>query len=265
MVNHCAQFMKKRGLKFSTNADSDKSKTKCIIFSKKPKDRKNVAPIKLNEDILPWVEEVKHLGNILECNNSMKRDISVKRGRFIGKLNSLAQEFHYVILNIYAMSFYGSGLWNLFSADCERLYSAWNVAIWHAWNIPNTTHRYLVESISGSLHPKVMLASRYSSFANSLMKSPKYPVRVLATLCASDQRTVMGQSLSHIGRECGLAGCDLSLLTSRMIKEKMKYFPLPPQESWRIGFLSELLNSNLEIPGFNTDEVDEMVSHLCKS
>ena len=169
------------------------------------------------------------------------------------------------ILNIYAVSFYGSGLWNLFSADCERLYSAWNVAIWHAWNIPNTTHRYLVESISGSLHPKVMLASRYSSFANSLMKSPKYPVRVLASLCASDHRTVMGQSLSHIGRECGLAGCDLSLLTSRMIKEKMKYFPVPPQESWRIGFLSELLNSNLEIPGFNTDEVDEMVSHLCKS
>lgn len=49
MVNHCAQFMKKRGLKFSTNADPDKSKTNCIIFSKKPKDRKNVAPIKLNK------------------------------------------------------------------------------------------------------------------------------------------------------------------------------------------------------------------------
>ena len=121
------------------------------------------------------------------------------------------------ILNIYAVSFYGSGLWNLFSADCERLYSAWNVAIRHAWNIPNTTHRYLVESISGSLHPKVMLASRYSSFANSL------------------------------------------------IKEKMKYFPVPPQESRRIGFLTKLFNSNLGIPGFNTDEVDEMVSHLCKS
>ena len=97
MVNHCAQFMKKKGLKFSTNADPDKSKTNCIIFSKKPKDRKNVAPIKLNEDILPWVEEVKHLGNILECNNSMKRDIAVKRGRFIGKLDSLAQEFHYCV------------------------------------------------------------------------------------------------------------------------------------------------------------------------
>ena len=75
----------------------------------------------------------------------------------------------------------------------------------------------------------------------------------------------MGHSLSRIGRECGLAGGDPSLLTARTIKEKMKYFPVPPQESWRIGFLLELMNSNLEFPGFKTDEVDEMISYLCKS
>ena len=89
MVNHCAQFLKKKGLKFSTHADPAKSKTKCIIFSKKPKDRRNVVPVKLNEDVLPWVDEVKHLGNILEYNNSMERDIAVNRGKFIGKLNSI--------------------------------------------------------------------------------------------------------------------------------------------------------------------------------
>ena len=41
---------------------------------------------------MPWVDEIKHLGNVLESNNSMKRDIAVKRGKFIGKLNSLSQE-----------------------------------------------------------------------------------------------------------------------------------------------------------------------------
>ena len=212
MVSKCSDFMKQKKLKFSTNANPIQSKTKCVIFSRKAIDRLNVGPVKLNGDDLPWVDEVKHLGNLLECNNSMKRDIAIKRGKFIGKLNSLAQEFFFTspdtflkILNIYAVSFHGSGLWNIFSDECERLYKAWNVAVRHAWKIPNTTHRYLIESISGTLHPKVMLASRYSGFAQSLLDSPKYPVRVMASLCTTDNRTVSGRSLSQISRECGLA------------------------------------------------------------
>ena len=96
MINKCSDYMKQKQLKFSTNANPIKSKTKCVIFSKKARDRQNVARVKLNGDDLPWVEEVKHLGNILECNNSMRRDISVKRGQFIGKLNSMSQEFFFV-------------------------------------------------------------------------------------------------------------------------------------------------------------------------
>ena len=258
MINTCSEFMKKKKLKFSTNADPVKSKTKCVIFSKKAKDRVNVAPVKMNGDDLPWVTEVKHLGNILEDNNSMKRDITVKRGKFIGKLNSFFQEFYYAtpdtfikILNIYAVSFYGSGLWDLFSDDCDRLYKAWNVAVRMAWKVPNTTHRYLIECISGSLHPKVMLASRYSTFVNSLMKSPKYSVRVLANLCATDHRAVMGQSLAQIGRECGLTGGDTGQLSSALIKQKMKYFSVPPDQVWRTGILSELLDKNMEVEGFS--------------
>ena len=185
MVNKCSDFMKKKGLKFSTNVNPEKSKTKCLIFSKKRKDRMNVTPIKLNGDNLPWVGEVKHLGNLLESDNSMRRDIAIKRGQFIGKVNSLSQEFFFVkpgifmqVLNTFCASFYGSGLWDLFSPDCERLYAAWNVAVRHAWGVPNTTHRYLIEEISGSLHPKVMLASRYIGFVKSLCTSPKYSMRV---------------------------------------------------------------------------------------
>ena len=54
MVNKCAEFMKGKSLKFSTNVRPEKSKTKCIIFSKNIKDRTNVAQIKLNNDYLPY-------------------------------------------------------------------------------------------------------------------------------------------------------------------------------------------------------------------
>ena len=134
-----------------------------------------------------------------------------------------------------------------------------------AWKVPNNNHRYLIECISGSLHPKVMLASRYHTFVNSLLKSPKYSVRVLANLCATDHRTVMGQSLAQIGRECGLTGGDTGQLSSALIKQKMKYFSVPPDQVWRTGILSELLDKNMEVEGFSDVEIGVMVSHLCTS
>ena len=120
MVSLAQKFVKSKNLKFSTSPDPVKSKTKCIIFSKKKNDLRDVAPVLLNGDPLPWVQQLKHLGNVMQCDNSMKIDCSVKRGKFIGKINSLLREFSFCdpkikvkIFNIYATSFYGSGLWDL--------------------------------------------------------------------------------------------------------------------------------------------------------
>ena len=126
MVDLCAKFAKQKSLKFSTNPNPEKSKTKCVIFSKKLSDRIQVAPIILNDNPLPWVPQVKHLGNVLQNDNSMKVDCNLKRGKFIGKVNSLLQEFHFVksevivkMFNIYVTSFYGSGLWDLMIQSME--------------------------------------------------------------------------------------------------------------------------------------------------
>ena len=197
----------------------------------------------------------------------MKRDLAIKKGKFIGKVNSLSQEFHYVspdifikILNIYAVSFPGSCLWDMFSADCDRLYKAWNVAVRMAWNVPNTTHRYLIESLSQSLHPKVMLASRYVNFVNSLNSSPKYVVRVLAASCSSDLRTVIGRTLHQLEVECN---CERPGLNSMMIKRILKYFPVPGEEEWRLTILRELVD--MQIPGFSLEEVQEIRDFICTS
>jgi hypothetical protein len=110
---------------------------------------------------------VKHLGNILECSNLINQYCSVKKGALVGKINSLEQEFHFAdpavkesILNIYATNFYGSGLWDIFGSGCDGFYRAWNRAIRQIYNLPWITHRYWIEIISDSIHPKVMLCSR---------------------------------------------------------------------------------------------------------
>ena len=68
-----SKFAKSRNLKFGTSDNPAKSKTKCIIFSKKKIE--GVKNIVLDGKNLPWVSSIKYLGSILEENNSMSKDI----------------------------------------------------------------------------------------------------------------------------------------------------------------------------------------------
>ena len=209
LVNMCQDFAASRNLKFGTNSDPEKSKTKCIAFSKNKRDLKNLHPVKLNDDPLPWVTRVKHLGNLLQCDNSMSQDIAQKRGKFIGKVNSLLQEFHFVepavltkLINVYATSFYGAGTWDIFSRGVDKLYKSWNVAMRQVFKLDRTTHRYMIEHISGCLHPQVMLSSRLVTFHKSLVTCNKFPVRFLAKLNEKDFRTVLGRNLQGVLDNC---------------------------------------------------------------
>ena len=268
MVDLCAKYAKNKILKFSTNANPEKSKTKCIVFSKNPRDRINVAPVLLNSDPLPWVSQVKHLGNILQNDNSMKIDCTLKRGKYIGKVNSLLQEFHFVkaevfikILNIYTTSFYGSGLWDLYSKEVDRFYKAWNVTIRKSLNVPYTTHRYLIEPLSGCLHPKVMLSSRLVKLRDTMMSCNKLTIKLLIKLFEGDWRTVMGRNLGLIKTELGGG-----LLTPANIKRNLKYFQVPDDQQWRVSAVSELMevrSGSTEIGGLSATEVEDYIELIC--
>ena len=117
--------------------------------------------------------------------------------------------------------------------------------------------------MSDSLHPKVMLCSRFVSFHQSLLKCSKFPVRYLARLHESDQRTVFGRTLAHIAHEC-----DHPLPSKTLVKKKMKYCAVPNSEVWRSSLLTDLLKAKDDIstlPGFSSTEVEEMLKFVCTS
>ena len=269
MVSVAEKFMKEKNLKFSTSENPMKSKTKCIIFSKKSKDQNEVAPVLLNGDPLPWVKQVKHLGNLMQCDNSMRDDCTWKRGKFIGRINSLLQEFSFCdpsvklrIFNIYATSFYGSGLWDLASKEVDKIYKSWNVAVRMAFGVPPMTHRYLVEHISKVPHVKTMLASRYANFVNILLRSCKPEVALLASLSFEDNRTVMGKTVSRLKKE--IIPYEIS---ARNIKKKLRYFPVPAEEEWRLPVLDELVaveaGNSIMTEDFSKEDIKSMISALC--
>jgi len=185
-ITLCENFADLYSLKFSTNVNVEKSKTKCLVFSSDNMNINDVSPIILNGVPLPYVSEIKHVGNILQSNNSMKKDISVKRAQFISKVHSLNQEFHFSnpsfvmkLYNIYACSFHGSSLWDLYSDNVNKLFTSWNISIRILFDIPRNTHRYLIEPISDCFHVKTLLCSRLISFYESLCKSVKPCIRLM--------------------------------------------------------------------------------------
>ena len=223
--------------------------------------------IVLNGKVLPWRDEVKHLGNTLEGNNSFSKDCDIKRGAFIGKVHSLLQELWFAspnftmkMFNIYCSSFYASSLWDIFGKGVERVFTAWNNACRQTYKVPRTSHRYLIETISKSTHPRVFLSSRFVKFHLSLTEYTKPAIRTLANLFKNDLRTVYGNNLHQISLECNAQVGDLSPGT---VKTRMKYFKTPENEEWRHGVLEELLDASTEVSGFEKQEIVEMIQFIC--
>ena len=270
MVDVCSTFAINHNLTFSTNICAKKSKTKCIVFAKKVPNIENIAPIMLNGTPLPWVDQITHLGHILQNDNSMNIDCNIKRGQFIGKIHSLLQEFYFSspnvlmkLVNIYCTAFYGSNCYDLFSNSCDRLYRAWNVAVRKIFKVDRTSHRYLIEAISQCLHPKVILSSRFVKFHGNNLKCNKPIIRTLSSLCKDDNKTVYGRNLYNISRSCKI---DVPSLTPQLVKTTMSYFPVPENQLWRLPIVTELLtlrSDQFELTGFDYSEMTDLLKYVC--
>ena len=275
MVNICNEFAHKKNLQFGTNINPEKSKTKCIAFSKRNNDLKNLRSVTLDGVPLPWVRSVKHLGNTLQSDNSMKIDVSIKRGSFIGKVNSVLQEFKTLkpsimikLINSFASNLYGSPLWFLLSSDCEKLYKAWNVMVRTVFGLDRTTHRRLIEPLSSSLHIKPALLSRYLKFCSTLATSRKFSIRYLLRITEGDRSTAMGKTLDYIAEECHVDLDNVLQISTNDVKRCIKYCKLEENEEWKIGMGVELMdlrdrNGFAEIPGFDQVEIKEMLDYIC--
>ena len=199
-------------------------------------------------------------------------DIRSKRGSFIGRIHSILQEVYFAsplvkmrMIKIYASSFYGSPLWNLYHGDCEKLYTAWNNAIREAFDVPRATHRYLIEEISESEHPLVMLSLRFFKFHQTLQKTSKISLRYLSQLSSANLRTSYSQNLKNIADRIRMAVEDLD---KKSIKEKLKYFEVPEAQEWRVAVVKDLMEVRWNMIEINVlkddlEELDNMLETLC--
>ena len=98
MLEVCEKFAIKNNLKYSSDPNPAKSKSKCMLMCGKTGNVRYPAPLLLNGQVLPWVECAAHLGHELSQSVNMERDAKIKRVQFIDKSTDIREILHLLIL-----------------------------------------------------------------------------------------------------------------------------------------------------------------------
>ena len=195
---------------------------------------------------LPWVDSLKHLGNMVSNKiDGAQLDMKVKRAKYIDKNCNLNQEFKFshptsriTLNNIYNCHFSGSPIWNLFSEGAAKFEGTYNKSVKIMAGLPLPTHRYLIEPVTGTSHMKIKLIRNFLKFIKSVKGSTKPVLKQLYNLAKDDVRTTTGANLRNI-----------LLLTNKLNVDDLevdhvdmiKYHPVEEKDKWRIGMMKELI------------------------
>lgn len=251
----CCQPVKNiNNIKFSTDPDPNKSKSKAIYVTGNKVKCCLPVSLSLSNRKLPWVDECDHLGHKFSATGSMELDCKVKRAEFIGQAVKVREQFLFAhpseilkATEVYCSAFYGSALWLLRGEAAQMLYSAWRTNVKLAWKLPRNTHSYFIDSLLAPqiTPPSVSLMMRQLTFFQGLLASPSIEVQVVSRLSARDMRTTLGSNLAHIRQETGL---DPWVIGGQQMRDKLVSFNasrVPFSDEWRIPFLEKIITEKL--------------------
>ena len=184
----------------------------------------------------------------------------------------LNQEFHFAnpktkfkINQIYNSHFTGSPLWNLFSAESLRFESSYNRSVKIMFNLPYATHCHLIEPITEAKHLRTILVSRFLGFIEQIRKSDKIMPKLMLSHISQDVRSTTGLNLRKILLQTNKVSVDQ---LGKSDIHSISYFPTPDDEIWKERMAIELLearDNQLEVEGFEQEELETFLEYLCVS
>ena len=117
-------------------------------------------------------------------NRALALDLMGKRVFYITRVNGLNQEFYCAhpltkveFNNIFNTHLYGSQLWDLFSAEANRLKKTQNISQRIMLGIPQNTHRFFVKALTETQHIKFSLLGWFVNFVYSIKSSTIHVLR----------------------------------------------------------------------------------------
>ena len=93
MLDIASAFVAEVGLRFSTDPNPKKSKSKAIFVTGARKGLPKPSPLILSGEALPFVTSATHLGHELHESGTMEVDTKMRRGIFIGRCLEVQEAF----------------------------------------------------------------------------------------------------------------------------------------------------------------------------
>ena len=249
MLRTCENFTNASNIKFSTNEDPKKSKSKALyVVGPRGAALRRPLPLQLCGRPLPWVERAEHLGHALHQDGTMVQDSKEKRAQYIDNSVKIREGFSFAhpseqitATEKYCTAAYGSNLWDLGSLEGKMLVNAWRTGHKLAWDVPRSCHTYLVQEV---LAPHVSslqasLLSRHVGFFRGLLTSPSNEVTVVAMLAARDLRSNLGSNLALVKEVTGLDPWVAGRGQLRTALEAADRRVVRAQDSWRPAYLQK--------------------------
>ena len=271
MLSICEKYANDHNLKFSTDPNPNKSKTKCMAYLLKERE---LPKLELCGNKLPWVNRGKHLGMRIDSikDSILAKDAVEKRARYIQSNNELVQEFAYtssdtkaIINRIYNSHAYGAVLWDLYGKEAKMFYNSWSTSVRIMYRIDRKTHRYLIEPVSKMQHIKGAILKRFVGFTNKLAISCKNAVKNVYRVIENDCRTITGSNRRNAILECQ---CDSSTRIEKKDVDKLQFHNVPAGEEWRVQLVTELIgirDGSLMSVGWSNNDIKDALEYICTS
>ena len=274
MVKVCEDFGSENNLKFSTDSDPSKSKTKCLyMVGSRVKNPVYPAPLQLYGRDLPWVSHATHLGHELSQDCTMDMDTRMKRAAYIKNSTDTRSEFAFALpsqvlnaIKVYCAHFYGSPLWDLYGVMANQVYKSWNTTVKLVWDLPRSTHNFFVEHLLAESFSSVRqsILAQYVGFIQRLEKSVSTEIRLMRNIAGADLRSTTGKNCHNLRNEFQL---DPWMTPSSIFKTKYKYYDVPEADGWRLPLLQSLMKDRYEMSvcGDETEDITGLIESLCSS
>ena len=166
-------------------------------------------------------------------------------------------------INLYCSHCYGSMLWDLSSEMAGQFFRAWSTAVKLAWEVPRSTHTYLVNHLLSVNHAsfREQILVRYLNFFRKLRKSKATPVKFLAQIVARDIRSTTGRNLHLIQEEANIDPW------AKDVEVRLHREPVPNEDMWRLPLLCKLLiqRKEMELNMEKTEGITDLIDSLCSS
>ena len=232
MLRICENFANENNLKFSTDINAAKSKSKCLYM-----------------DI------------------RMKRAAFIKNSSEVRTVFKFALPTQVLnAISIYSAHFYGAMLWDLSSDMAGQVYRSWNTCVKLVWDVPRSTHNYFVEHLLAKDFASVRkrILSQYVRFVQKLPRSTSKEIRILQSIVKNDVRSVTGRNCLMLAQEFNI---DPNIVSSEQFKDMYHCYELPGLDSWRLSLLETLLQNRYEmLPcGEDINVVSALIQSLCAS